>query len=164
MRQLTLIAPLLGLVACGPSEVDSPLVVNEFVADNVNGLAGPDQDFPDWVELHNTGADDESLAGYALSDDPDELALHLFDDTLFVPAGGYVVLYADGGDDVDRLPFGLSADGETLVLSKLVDGQMALVDGLTFGALSPDVAGARLPDGAGDWTFDDSPTPGARND
>lgn len=48
--------------------------INEFMSSNTR--AYPDitdfEDYPDWIELHNTSAEDRSLRGYHLSDDPDE--------------------------------------------------------------------------------------------
>ena len=161
MRRLI---PLLLLVGCGPATSDSPLVLNEFVALNASGLAGPDLDFPDWIELHNPTGEDLPLAGFALSDDADDLGKHAFDPSLFVPAGGYVVVFADGEEGLDRVGFRLSADGEALILSELVDDVWAVVDGLTFGVQAADVSAARLPDATGEWAFDDTPTPGAPND
>ena len=43
---------------------DPPVVINEFVAANDNGLADNTGAFEDWIELHNTGAAPVDLAGW----------------------------------------------------------------------------------------------------
>ncbi len=56
--------------------------------------------------------------------------------------------------------FKLSADGETLVLTR-PDGVEA--DRIKFGAIAPDISLGRQPDGLGPWLLFAQPTPGASN-
>ena len=51
----------------------SDLVISEFMADNDGYLADEDGEYSDWIEIFNRGSDDESLQGWYLTDDPDEL-------------------------------------------------------------------------------------------
>ncbi|MGI9240098.1 MAG: hypothetical protein ACR2RV_04825 [Verrucomicrobiales bacterium] len=49
----------------------SELVTNEWMASNQTAVADPaDGDFEDWIELFNPGPDQADLAGWFLSDDP----------------------------------------------------------------------------------------------
>ncbi len=154
MRSLLLLLPL--LAACGSS---SPLALNEFVASNVTGLTDVAGGTSDWIELFNTSSADVSLDGWFVSDDAANPQRHALDG-LTVPADGFLILYASGDPtiDVDHLIFKLSAVGEQVVLSD-ADG---VVDSVTYGAQTADIAMARIPDGTGDWT-EAAPSPGEPN-
>ena len=64
--------------------------INEFMASNTR--AYPDitdfEDYPDWIELHNTSGEDRSLRGFHLSDDPEVLLKWGFPNDATIPAGG----------------------------------------------------------------------------
>ena len=47
-----------------------PLVLNEFVADNKNGITDADGDHADWIEIHNPNPFAIELGGWSLTDDP----------------------------------------------------------------------------------------------
>ncbi len=83
------------------------IVINEV-------LAHTDLPLTDAVELHNPSDFDASLAGWFLSDKPDEPRRMQFENGSAIPAGGYLVLdeatLATGG-------FALSENGETLLLT-----------------------------------------------
>jgi len=156
MRRLLFLSILLGL-GCGAS---GPLVVNEFVASNIDGVTDPQGGTPDWVELGNTSSQDVFLDGWFISDDDANPQRHALDG-LSVPADGYLVLFASGDTALgsDHLPFRLSKDGEMVVLS---DGD-TVVDSVTYGAQESDLALARIPDLTGDWASA-APTPGEPNE
>lgn len=104
---------------------------------------------PDWVELHNPGADALPLDGYALCDREDgRSALPL--DGLAIPAGGYCLIPLPGAG------FGLSAAGETVYLFK--DG--AAADSLACPALDKNTSFARI---NGEEVITALPTPGGVN-
>ena len=106
----------------------------------------------DWIELHNGGAAAVALAGWGLSDDPDEPFLWTLGDVT-VSAGGYAVLTAESRAFLradDAAPFGVRAGGETLVLTR-PDGVTqdvfetgALSAGVTSGRLASDAYTARV--------------------
>ena len=74
--------------------------INEIMASNVR--AHPDitdfEDYPDWIELHNASGENCSLRGVHLSDDPDEPLKWSFPFDASIPAGGFLVVMADGHD------------------------------------------------------------------
>jgi hypothetical protein len=80
-------------------------------------------------------------------------------DSTVVPAGGYVLLYADedGDDGWNHMNFKLNNNGEVLVL-RSPDG-FSLADSVHFGASQPDQSFARLPNGTGPFepTYDVTP-------
>ena len=110
--------------------------INEFSA---NATASSD-----WIELHNPTSSGLSLAGYFLTDDADDPYKYPIDTSLFVDAGGYLLLTADGRADLGpaHLPFSLNADGETLGLFRF-DGAG---EQLTFGVVASDYTWSRQPD------------------
>ncbi|MFT4628682.1 MAG: hypothetical protein ACI8PZ_007378 [Myxococcota bacterium] len=122
-----------------------------------------DGEYPDWIELHNPTADPVDLLGWFLSDDPDDPMQHRIDASLVVPAGGFILLYADGEPDRGpaHLSFGLSSEGEAVVLQDPW-GNTSIV---RYGELFEDGAVARAEDCCdGDcWTFPLGGTPGQSN-
>ena len=122
------------------ASLSAEIRVNEIMASNTR--AWPEitdfEDYPDWIELHNTGSSEASLAGYFLSDDADDPLLWRFANDATIPAGGYLVISADGHDapigkrfsrdywpfrafttEKHHTNFSLSAAGEQVLLSKV---------------------------------------------
>src|SRR6185503_5013127 len=96
--------------------------INELVAANVNGLRDEDNEFQDWLELYNTTSSTISLAGWSLSDDPDEPNKWVFPEMSIGPRA-YLVVFCSGKDRRPTTPgarlhtnFQLSPDGEFLGL------------------------------------------------
>jgi len=162
---LSSIVLALGLLsACGDPIPD--IVLNEFVADNATGETDEAGEFADWIELHNPGSEDASLAGFALSDDSADPLKHTFAGDLVVPAGGYLVLFADQdvAEGSNHVRFRLSKDGEAIYLSWLGDdGGIVAIDSVEYGVQDTDTSAARVPDETGEWVDGSTPTPGASN-
>ena len=98
-----------GLVVQG----DGRLFINEFMASNRSLAIDPDdpEATSDWVEIFNASLFDVDLTGFTITDDleqPEKAVLG----SLVVPAGGHLVLLADGGDGGIHLPFKLSMQME----------------------------------------------------
>jgi hypothetical protein len=134
-----------------PVEVPEPspaLLVSEVMA---RGVAAPWA--ADWIELTNPGPEDVALDGWSVSDGGARFALR----ALTVPAGGALVLWADGRPALgpDHLGFELSGDGEAV---GLYDPAGVAVDGVRFGPQADGVALARRADGG--WSLVDAGTPG----
>ncbi len=118
----------------------------------------------DWIELYNSGGQAADLGGYYLTDDLSNQTQFRVPDGVTVPAGGYLVFYADGdtGQGAMHTNFELDAGGEAIGL--FASGTMAaLLDSYTFGAQSTGVSEGRCPDGGDTWTFFDTATPGVSN-
>ena len=136
------------------------LFINEFMASNASLPLDADdpEATPDWVELFNASPFDVSLAGFTITDDLDAPGLVTLGG-LVIPAGGHLVLLADGGEGGVHLPFKLDADGDAL---GLFDPEGRPLDRITFGGQVSDVAAGRAPDG-GALGFLPEPTPGESN-
>jgi hypothetical protein len=111
-------------VTVNPALPVSDVIVSEFLAsaESAAGLKDEEGELQDWIELHNRGSDSVRLAGWSLTDDPEEPALWVFPD-VSLAAGGRLVVFASGKD---RRPTGagarlhtsfkLAAEGEYLAL------------------------------------------------
>jgi hypothetical protein len=127
------------------------LSINEWQAN-----APPGQS--DWIELHNIAAQPVALRGCYLSNTS---SVHRITSLSFVPAFGFVQLFADEGVGPDHLDFRLNAAGGTLVLS---DALAAEVNRVTYTNAVEGLTRGRLPDGAANIVnFPGSASPGASN-
>ena len=137
------------------------LIINEVMASNTSACADPFGEFDDWVELYNPGASDIDLGGFTVTDDTTQPTKATLSAGVIVPAHGRKVLWCDDQvQGTDHLPFKLSADGEQFAIYA-ADG--TLIDSVTFGAATTDVAFARLPDGTGEFASCAHATCGAAN-
>ena len=74
--------------------------INEVTASNTRSFpnAIDFEDYPDWIELFNTSSEPESLHGYYLSDDPDNLTKWSFSRKATIKPFEHLVIVADGYD------------------------------------------------------------------
>lgn len=139
--------------------------INEWMASNDTTLAdAADGDFDDWIELHNHSQHDVDLAGWGLTDDKQSPRKWLFPEGATIPAGGFLLLWADDephqtGDEF-HLPFKLTANGESILL---FDPEGRLADEVNFGEQKADVPMGR-PGDRGEPAALAKATPGAKND
>lgn len=138
------------------------LAINEVMTSNRTALVNQDSMTPDWIELHNPGGQACSLKGFALTDDLNKPTQYVFPD-ISIPAGGYLVVYADKSSSKDSpdiyTGFSLSKDGDTIWL---VDAAEQLIQKLEIPALGEDISYARAENGSYGYCI--SPTPAAGND
>ncbi len=139
----------------------SSIVINEFLADNSSTVADQDGEYDDWIELYNTTTTDISLSGYYLTDDSADITQWTFPAGTIIPAGGYLIVWADDDGTQDGLHanFKLSASGESIVLSDPIQN---MIDKVTFGAQTTDISMGRYPDGTGSFV-EMTPTYSATN-
>jgi hypothetical protein len=145
------------------SEINT-VIINEFLADNETGIQDENGSFEDWIELFNPTDGAINLSGYFLTDDflsPEKWALP---DTTIQP-GEYLVIWADNDDEEGPLHtnFGLSNDGEEVGLFYKDVLETVIADTITFGPQSDDISYGRVSDGATEFIFFSSPTPGSSN-
>ncbi len=162
-----LVALLLALVflLSGRTFHAQAVILNEYMASNRSALADEDGDFPDWVELKNTGPAEVDLEGYWLSDDPTNPLKWSFPAVALAP-GEYLLLFLSGKDRRDpegprlHANFRLRAQGETLVLST-PDGR--IVDSVETGEMLSNISRGRRPGQKEEWVYFLKPTPGEEN-
>ena len=73
------------------------IVINEIMSSNASTIADEDGDYPDWIELYNYGEDAVDLAGWGLSDDPENLFRWVFPQVSLGP-GEFLLVWASGKD------------------------------------------------------------------
>ncbi len=136
------------------------IFLNEFMADNATTYPDEVNEYEDWVEIYNAGAEDFDLAGFTLSDDEDWAARWTFpeDPASIVPAGGYILVYAD--EDISQGPlhanFKLSRFGEEI---GLYQPDATPVDFVEYGPQHEDESYGRISDGDPRWDIQIEPTP-----
>ncbi len=149
----------------GKPTVNGMLKINEIMAGNSNTLQDEDEDYDDWVELHNTAAYDIDIAGLYISDNPDrpdKFQIPSGNESLTrIKAGGFLLLWLDKetGEGENHIDFKLDQDGEWIGIYDR-DGQ-TLIDGIAFGKQYVDVSYGRSNGNA--WVFFRKPTPAAAN-
>lgn len=95
--------------------------INEFLADNEDGLQTAAGVAADWIELHNSGTVAVDLGGWYLTDQVTNLTKWRVPDATTIAANGYLVIFADSSpvavtNGELHASFSLSKDGEYLGL------------------------------------------------
>ena len=169
-RRVAVGVSLLAGVACSgsPSPPPTPFVaINELVASNATGLQDASGAYPDWLELYNPNDEAVDLSAWTLTDDPTLPQKWSFPAGTDIEPLGYLIVFADADPSlIDELhaSFRLSAGGEELNLVGPASDNLPVVDAVSWGPQSTDVAWARETDGDGPFSADPTPTPGASNE
>ena len=147
------------------AELDIPggVFINEFMANNDAAIAGPEGDYPDWIELYNSGSESVDLSGMYLTDElANPNAWQFPSGTIIVP-NGFLVIWADNTANSGSIyaDFGLNATGEEIGL--FANDEETLIDSVAFGPQDDDTSFGRIPDGGSSWSFL-IPTPGSPNE
>jgi hypothetical protein len=148
------------VVAFTPPE----LYINEFMASNSSTIPDEWNEFDDWVEIYNGDVDPIDLGGLTLSDDLAVPNKYTFPTTILAP-GDFILVWCDGtpAQGPFHAGFRLSAAGEQVGLFASAANGFAAIDTLTYGPQVTDISFGRFPDGAPNWQFFPSPTPGTSN-
>ena len=163
MKRLTII--FFGLLLTAGNAVKAQLVINEIMQSNVECIMDDIKEFPDsWVELYNPTDAAINLKDYKIGvKDKEKKAWQLPDKT--VEAKGYVVIYCDkeGKEDNRLHPDFRLESGKDGNLYLFKGGE--IVDKLEGLAKmpAPDVAYGRKTDGADEWGYQLTPSPGKAN-
>ncbi|HEV8291386.1 MAG TPA: CotH kinase family protein, partial [Tepidisphaeraceae bacterium] len=156
-----------------PNASVGDLIINEILAANQNGLNDPsatpeDPDPLDWIEIYNRGTNLIDLAGWSLSDDPNEPGQWIFPAKLIQP-GQYLVVFASGldirnptGTNRFHTNFKLSISGEFLGLYS-PDSPRVLVSGFSPAYPEQRTDKSYGYDSHGELRYFATPTPGRAN-
>lgn len=142
----------------------SQVVINEVQASNYNVIFDEFGDNDDWFELYNSGNTEIDVAGYVLRDNVDTWAIPLGNSLTKIPAGGYLLFWADDetGEGPFHTNFKLSAsNGESLSL--YMPDSVTKVDSVKFPPMADNFVYARCPDSQNGWILSLSSTPKAKN-
>ena len=132
-----------------------PVVINEWMADNVGPAGYPDpadQKFQDWFELFNPNYTSVNLSGYTLTDDLSKPAKWSIPTNTVIAARGFLLVWADdesaqNATDTNgnlHAAFKLSNDGESLGLFSPAGVRQ---HALTFDPQIQNVSQGLFPDG-----------------
>ena len=127
-----------------PSDPDRPLelCINELMPSNAAAFFDENGDTPDWLELHNPGKQAVDASGWSLTDDVEDITRSILPEGTEIPAGGFLLLLADGQDIPGHVDFRLSASGGSLGLFA-PDGRGQIIH---HGKVQTDFSIARSPD------------------
>ena len=155
------------LLVMATMSANAQLVINELMQSNVECIMDDIHEFPDsWVELYNPTDEVIYLKDYKISNKNKEgKAWKLPDKT--VAAKGYVIIFCDKEGKGLHTDFRLeSGKGCTVYLfsNKEVVDSLPYVDGKPMVKMpAPDIAFGRKTDGANEWGYQLTPTPGNAN-
>ncbi len=134
-------------------------------------LAHSHDEAPDWIELKNTSENAIDIGGWYLSDEEDELQKYEIASGTIIPAGGLIVFnqsdhFGNSDSPGSHDTFALSENGESVLLSSSVDGELSGYRiNQTFGASETGVSMGRHQKSTGEYEFTmmSITTPGAPN-
>jgi hypothetical protein len=151
------------------SAIIPALIINEFMASNQDAVEDDYGESADWIEVFNPGQDAVNIGGLYVTDDLGEPFKWQIPDgyqaSTTIPAGGFIILYADG-DTLQgplHLGFKLDAQGEDIGLSLILNSIFHWIDKLTYQPQDINVSCGRYPDGTQSWYTMDTYTPGLNN-
>ena len=168
MKQNLLLLFALCGISYAHAQDNKGLIINEIMQSNVECIMDDIHEFPDsWVELYNASDAEVNLKDYQISNKNKVKKAWQLPDKTIAPKG-YVIIYCDKeGKEDNRLhpDFRLeSGKGCTVYLFK--DKGAEPVDSLPADMKkmpAPDVAFGRKTDGANEWGYQLTPTPGKAN-
>ena len=147
----------------GLTYTNNGVTINEYCANNTFTIYDEDGDYGDWIELYNAGAGDADMSGYTLTDDPQRPSKWIFPNGASIPAGGYLVVFADGKDravagNIYHTSFSLGREDTTL---QLYSNQGKLANEIDVHTAAQNVSCGRAQDGS--LKLFSCPTPGRAN-
>lgn len=155
-----------------PPVIEEEVYINELMCDNEDFVQDEYGEYDDWFEIYNPGSETIDIGGWYVTDNLNDVKSYQIPDTdpslTTIPAGGYIVLWADDQpvQGVLHLGFKLSSSGEAIGISR---SGIIFADSLEYGntgvvdAPPANESAGRYPDGSENWQIFDTPTPGASN-
>ncbi|MDE0569103.1 MAG: CotH kinase family protein [Verrucomicrobiales bacterium] len=163
--KMTEVEPLSYRVQSLNYEEESPVIINEIMALNETTLQDPQEEFDDWIELHNITDQSFDLSGWHLSDNPNNPRKWEFPEGSLVPANGYMIVWADedgGASEGVHASFKLSSNGESLYLTSSDQDGNYIMDQIQFGPQEQDISFGRT--SSSEANFETmAPSPGQAN-
>ncbi len=148
--------------------IPSPtLYINEVLSVNVSDATDEAGQTEDWIELYNPNNFPVNLAGYYISDNPEnprKWQVPFFNAAATtIGANDWLIFWADEDQTqgITHTSFRLSNNSEALRVTT-PDG-ITLVDQISWQGMDPDTSLGRLTDGSPQWVFFLETTPDASN-
>jgi hypothetical protein len=99
-RILIIFPLILGLGSLLPAQIR----INEVMSSNSSTLMDEDGEYPDWIELYNSGNAALNLNGYSLTDNIEDPRKWIFPEIVIEPHK-YLITFASGKDRKDCIPY-----------------------------------------------------------
>ncbi len=137
------------------------VVINELLSSNSSTATDEAGEFDDWLELFNNSSEEIDLSGSFLTDDPSNITKWSFSENSKIKPGEYIIVWCDENKMQGKYHtnFKLSSSGETVWF---LNRDSILLDSVSFGNQTKDIAFARVPNGTGNFTLQ-KPTFGSNN-
>lgn len=140
------------------------LKITEVMAVNNTTISDEAGEYDDWFEIHNAGTTTVNLKDMFVSDAINSSQKFMLSN-YSLPAGGYVLLWAD--NDTDQGPlhtnFQLASDGESIALFETVDHGNVPIHAWKYGRMSADISMGYTSNEATAPDYLRSPTPKQQN-
>jgi hypothetical protein len=147
-------------------QASSPLVINEILGKNSNGITDEFGENEDWVEIYNKSSQAIDLGGYFLSDKYSDTKKWEIPAGTIVQPNDYIIFWCD--EDISQGPlhadFKIDTDGGGVYLFSPTTSLNFLVSSLRYPPLNEDQSWARVPSGGQNSIALNSPTPYAFNE
>jgi len=140
------------------------VMINELMQSNVDALFYR-KDFPDsWFEVYNTTGKKINMRGWRIGVTNDYAKSYDLFHFRELPAYGHILYYCDKKDDGwEHTDFRLESTKAGALYLWNADG--VLIDSVAYEEMpAPNIAWGRVADGADEWQFEVTPTPGEPNE
>ena len=152
-----------------PKEKVVGVYINEVLARNSHTYLNNLGEYDDWLELYNSTNSPVDVGGLYLTDKSDNLTLYqippTYPDSTTITAKGFLLFFPTnkvrGG--IQHLGFQLAGGGEFVALTQMYQGNLVMVDSLSYPAITSDLSYGRQYDGSHVLVRFSSPTPGSSN-
>lgn len=147
--------------------IAQPVMINEVMAKNDNGITDEAGEREDWLEIYNAGTRAYNLTGHYITNDPLNRTQWSFPNETTIPAGGHLLVWLDGDTAQGPLHalFDLREKGQAVALYSTGDGtgKPHLIDVIAFGPQNADVSYGRRSSGSALWCVQGTATPNGPN-
>jgi len=148
----------------------SGIYINEFMPDNEFTVADEHGEYDDWIEIYNSTNEPVDIGGLLITDDFEIPTMHRISttcpDSTTIPANGYILLWADNQEEqgVLHLAFKLNSVNDEIGLAVYKPDHPVYIDSASYNFyITSSKSYAKKPDGTGEWTITDIPTPNESN-
>lgn len=156
--------------SCSPfsisyNEAKKGVVLNEFLAENLNATFDENGEFEDFIEIYNHSDSAISLNDKYLSDDAKIKDKWRFPKNASLAPHQWSRIWLDNelNEGAFHANFSLDKGGEFIGLFDNAESGFRVLDTLSFERQTTNVSFGRVPDGTGIWARNLYPTPAAKN-
>lgn len=148
---------------------DFGVVINEIMPANSDVVADQNGEYDDWVELYNKLDTIVDISGYYLTDSKNDLSKWKFPSGTTILPDSFLIVWADNDTLQQGTPlnvyglhanYKLSSGGETVIF---LNPEMIELDRVKYDSIDVQNSFARIPDGTGEFSWQEFPTFNGKN-